>query len=154
MFGKLTPFKPFGSAPQETKVVFVRDSVCDFISERNDEKKSIFITNPLQMLLDQQRLMRAYGTFISDWLGDGKANTAHSDLSDDDLVSILKSRYSQRPTEMKKYIEELSQIETELSSKAQEIINEYDKQVSEQKELEFKERLAANVPRETKSTTE
>lgn len=92
------------------------DSFC--ITERKcpeTGKTTHQISHPLYMLFNQERLDRLGPEAVNQWLKslDNSSNSSLNELrskcSDDDLLSLVKSRHIQHPCELERYIKSLNE---------------------------------------------
>lgn len=99
---------------------FTFEKVCESGSD-----DSITLTSDIAMLFNQQRLDRCSKDALLQYFdGIARTNTAFSELrsklNDDQLISIVKSRYLQSPSELLAYSESLvHEYGVELASLAQ-----------------------------------
>lgn len=107
-----------GCACLDNVTPFLREFVCDFMITKTGETQ-YSITNPVIMVLNQQRLARVYGNQITDWLDTFKGSLNSEQLKDDQLLNALKSRYDQSPVEVQSYLRYLDSL---LEAKNEEAI--------------------------------
>lgn len=103
----------------------------DFVHQRikapYDEKQSIRLTSDIYMLFNQQRLdkmtLQALTAHIADMrISEPSLNSLKSKLTDEQLASIVKSRYIQTPSELinySKYLNSLADSEIQALVAAQ-----------------------------------
>lgn len=94
--------------------------------------------HPLYMLFNQERLNRLGDGAVQSWLKqlDAAGNTAYSEvkkkISDDDLLSLVKSRHIQQPSELESWLNHLNERADVFNSEVQKLIQ---KQQEEQQDL-------------------
>lgn len=91
---------------KDAKVFIARTAspVDSFLIEEVERKpgvKTTFIVNDIGILFNQQRLMQLNPMLLQKWLGVArKSSVDTSNLSDDDLIKYMKSRYVQSPADV------------------------------------------------------
>lgn len=94
----------------------------------DDGKECISFTDPIRMLFNQQRLSRLGSTAVQAWL-DSLAQHKNDSLaeirakcSDEDLISLIKSRHIQHPCEIMAYLEECNRNMETFSNEVQKLV--------------------------------
>lgn len=106
--------------------------VDEFYIEKNvcfetDETSHSFV-HPLYMLFNQERLNRLGDGAVQQWLKnlDASGNSAYSELksklSDEDMLSIVKSRHIQHPSELESWINHLNSRADAFNAEVQKLI--------------------------------
>lgn len=122
--------------------IVVRDvsPVDEFYTEKtvssDDGKECTAFVDPIRMLFNQQRLSRIGSTAIQSWLDSLARNKndtlaqLRSKCSDDELISIIKNRNIQQPSELHAWLEmcnsDMDKFNSELKqlSEQQAFVNE------------------------------
>lgn len=103
-------------------------------------KKTVSFSHPLYMLFNQERLDRLGSAAVQQWIQslnnakNSSLNELRSKLSDDDLLSMVKSRHIQHPCELEAYIRSLNERADYFNSEVARIVAE---QKAEQEKLEL-----------------
>lgn len=94
----------------------------------DDGKECISFTDPIRMLFNQQRLSSLGSTAVQAWL-DSLAQCKNDSLaeirskcSDEDLISLIKSRHIQHPCEIMAYLEECNRNMETFNNEVQELV--------------------------------
>lgn len=91
-------------------------------------KPAVIVSNPLYVIFNQKRLASVGEFPLQEWID--SMNSIQSDsfkelrskVSDEDLVSVLKSRYCQKPSELAQWSAYLSAEMDKLSAEVQEYV--------------------------------
>ena len=122
-------FKSFGIEKMNVRQPSLVD---EFYIEENmcceTEKTSHSFVHPLYMLFNQERLNRLGDGAVQQWLknldaaGHSAYNELKSKLSDDDMLSIVKSRHIQHPSELESWINHLNSRADAFNAEVQKLI--------------------------------
>lgn len=100
------------------------------------------VSHPLYMLFNQQRLDRLGPAALQQWI-DSLNNAGNSSLaelkkkcSNDDLLSMVKSRHIQHPCELERYINSLNERAEFFNSEVARIVAEENAKKNEQSTVE------------------
>ena len=119
---------------QQLAISYVRQPslVDSFIMEEGvhpETGETIFgVHNPLYMLFNQERIDRLGSNAIQQWIQslDAANNSSLSQIrkkcSDDDLISMVKSRHIQHPCEFERYIEDLNSRADKFNSEVARLV--------------------------------
>lgn len=116
-----------------------------YISERKcpeTGKTTHQISHPLYMLFNQERLDRLGPEAVNQWLksldnaSNSSLNELRSKCSDDDLLSMVKSRHIQHPCELERYIKSLNERAEFFNSEVARVLAEEKAQQEQLKQTE------------------
>lgn len=93
---------------------FISDEVYD--SSDADSKPAIHIASDVSILFNQQRLSKELAPIVADWFSAHQVDLSdrYSSLSDDEILSCIKSKYLQRSCEIADWTKYLSDCLDEL----------------------------------------
>ena len=80
----------------------------------DDNQKCVAVVDPLLMLFNQERLAKLGADTVESWLKsmEQSANSSYNKLlsqcSDDDILSMVKSRHLQQPSELSAWVDYMS----------------------------------------------
>jgi len=106
----------------------------------DDGKECISFTDPIRMLFNQQRLNSLGSTAVQAWLDSlsQHKNDSLADIrakcSDEDLISLIKSRHIQHPCEIMAYLDECNRNMETFSEEVKQLAAS--RQVEEQTKVE------------------
>lgn len=109
----------------------------DEISPSHSVGKAVVVSNPLCVIFNAKRLSSVGDINIQDWID--SMDKSHSDslkelrskLSDEDLISLLRSRYCQSPCEISQWTEYLVSTSKKFNEEVQSMIEQLNAQNSE-----------------------
>ena len=125
----------FAIAPEFDSTEELRVEIYD-----NEEGCPVRYTSDIRLLLHAKDLASRAGLAVASKFGQSKQSASQiqqmlDKMSDDDLLSVVRSRYIQSPSEIIAWSKELSAYAENLESQAQELIDiEAAKQKSEEEE--------------------
>lgn len=137
MIGKFNSLKSLGQgcdlfpnvAPDAFAVAPCFDSTEELRVEIDDTDKTcpVRYTSDVRLILHNKDLASRAGIAIASKFGKSKQSTSQiqqimDKMSDDDLLSVVRSRYIQSPSEILAWSKELSSYAENLESQAQELI--------------------------------
>lgn len=126
--------KAYVRQPSLVDSFYITENVCSETGVTTHQ-----ISHPLYMLFNQERLDRLGSEAVRQWLQslDNARNTnldeLRSKVSDDDLLSMVKSRHIQHPCELERYLADLNQRAEYFNSEVARIVAE-NKAASEQQQ--------------------
>lgn len=115
---------------QNFAVLRTPSPVDEFIYEHgvdNNGKDITFVQNDIYMLFNQERLQKLGIDMVNNWIQslvpspDSSLDKLRSNLSDDELLSLVKSRHIQAPSELLNYSKWLDQNADEFTKAVQEV---------------------------------
>lgn len=112
----------FAVAPQFDSTEELRVEIDD-----TDESRPVRYTSDVRLILHNRDLASRAGVSIASKFGQSKQSASQiqqlmDKMSDDDLLSMVRSRYIQSPSEIIAWSKELSAYAEKLESQAQELI--------------------------------
>lgn len=124
-------FKEFGIETAQSR----QPSLVDEFYYREIEcsvsgRKLVRVSHPLYMLFNQERLDRLGPAAIQHWIdslndaGNSSLNEVKKKCSNEDLLSMVKSRHIQHPSELERYINSLSERAEFFNSEVARIVAE------------------------------
>lgn len=118
-----------------SRVVLREPSLVDqFYTEKtvcpDDGKESVCFNDPLIMLFNQERLSKLGPNAVNMWLESlssakgSPMSELRSKLSDDDLITLVKSRHIQNPSELQAYAQWCNENMDEFNAQLQQALQE------------------------------
>lgn len=138
MIGKFntlsSPEQGFGLTPDITPDAFAVAPEFDSTEELRveiddtDESRPVRYTSDIRLLLHTKDLVSRAGLAVASKFGQGKQSASQiqqimDKMSDDDLLSTVRSRHIQSPSEIIAWSKELSSYAETLESQAQDLID-------------------------------
>lgn len=103
-------------------------------SKDKDKKSTVFYSDPIYALFNQQRLNKLGADNIQQWLesmrisGDSSLNQLRSKCSDEQLVQMIRSRHLQSPSEILAWCRYMESNVNEFNAEVQKVIDEQKQQ--------------------------
>lgn len=137
----------FAVAPEFDSTEQLRVEIDD-----TDESRPVRYTSDIRLILHTKDLASRAGVSVASKFGQGNQSTSQiqqvmDKMSDDDLLSMVRSRHIQAPSEILAWSKELSVYAENLESQAQELI---DAEIAKQEE----EKAAAAAAESSESSSE
>lgn len=109
-------------------VLYESSPVDEFLYEEKtsatDDSVAIHLCCDIGILFNQQRLSRELAPAVADWfaLNSSDLSDKYPNLTDDEILSCVKSRYVQRPSEIRQWTEYLmSELDSLALAKANDV---------------------------------
>lgn len=117
--------KAYVRQPSLVDEFYITENKCPETGETTHQ-----ISHPLYMLFNQERLDRLGPSAVQQWLqsldsaGSSSLEELKSKVSDEDMLSMVKSRHIQHPCELERYISQLNERADFFNSEVARVLNE------------------------------